>query len=225
MRSHNNAKAVTILAMARLKAFNPEQRRRVLREYMARHELTMNGWCKAAGVSEGALRNFLNGDSESLSDRTYELLAAVREEQVSVLRGEATAQADPPALVPVRSYVGAGDEIISLTDDESPIDWTEAPPGMEAAEATQVRGLSMAPLYRDGDLLFHRRLTVDPIRLRDEVAVMQTRNRKRYVKLIQPGSKKGTFRLVSINPLYPPIEDQVLTWVAPIIWVKKRQWL
>lgn len=126
--------------------------------------------------------------------------------------------------VPVRSYVGAGDEIISLDDDEPPIDYTAAPPGLDDAEATQVRGLSMLPLYRDGDLLFHHRMTIDPLQLRDEIAIMQTKNRKRFVKIIQPGTKKGTFRLVSINPLYPPIEDQVLVWVSPIVWVRKKLW-
>lgn len=125
--------------------------------------------------------------------------------------------------IPVRSYVGAGDEIISLQDDEEPLYWTPAPPGLEDAEATQVRGASMAPLYHDGDILFHRRHAVDPLTLRGEVVVLQTRNRKRMVKMILPGSKKGLFHLVSFNSLNPPIEDQQLAWVAPILWVKKRQ--
>jgi len=229
MRSHDNAAWGTLARMPpprtpKTKAFNPDQRRRVLRDYMDRNNLSVNGWCTAAGISEGALRNFLNGDSESLSDRSYELLAAARGEPVSVLRGE---KPSPPAgsQVPIRSYVGAGDEIISISDDEEPIDWIEAPPGLEDAEATQVRGLSMLPLYREGDLLFHRRMTIDPMLLRDEIAVMQTRNRKRYVKMIQPGTKKGTFRLVSFNPLFPPIDDQVLIWVSPILAMHRRRWM
>lgn len=78
---------------------------------------------------------------------------------------------------------------------------------------------------RMGDLLFHRRMAIDPIRLRDEIAVMQTKNRKRYVKQILPGSRKNHFHLVSINPLFPLIENQILVWVSPILWVRKRQWL
>lgn len=123
----------------------------------------------------------------------------------------------------VRSYVGAGDEIISLQDDEEPLYWTPSPPGLEDAEATQVRGESMAPLYHDGDLLFHRRHAIDPLMLRGEVVILQTRSRKRMVKMILPGSKKGYFHLVSFNSLNPPIEDQQIAWVAPILWVKKRQ--
>lgn len=223
MRSHQNAKPGTLLRMPKVKAFNPEQRRRVLREIMAADNLSVNGWAKAAGISEGTLRNFLNGDSESLSDRSYELLAAARGRPVSALRGEKV-ERDGPTEIPVRSYVGAGDEIVSLTDDEEPIDWTVAMPGLEDAEATQVRGLSMMPLYRDGDLLFHRRMTIDPLLLRDEICVMQTKSRKRYVKMIQPGSKRGTFRLVSFNPLFPPIEDQVLAWISPILAMRRARW-
>lgn len=190
---------------------------------MATYDLTVNGWAKEAGISEGTLRNFLNGDSQSLSDRTYELLASARGEAVSLLRGE---RIKPPSgtQVPVRSYVGGSDEILSVPDDDEPIDWAEAPPGLEDAEATLVRGLSMKPLYGDGDLLFHRRLAIDPLRLRDEVAIVQTKGRKRYIKSIQSGSKKGTVRLVSVNPLFPPIEDQILHWVSPILWVKKKPW-
>lgn len=224
MRSHNNAGTGTLLRMAKTKAFNPDLRRRALRTYMATHGLTVNGWAVEAGISEGTLRNFLNGDSESLSDRSYELLAAARGEPVSVLRGEKAIRMEG-ATIQVRSYVGAGDEIVVMTDDDPPLDWTEPPPGLEDAEATLVRGTSMLPVYRDGDLLFHRRMSIDPMLLRDEIAVMQTKNRKRYVKMIQPGSKKGTFRLVSFNPLFPPIEDQVLLWVSPILWTRRSSWM
>ncbi len=230
MRSHYNAKEGTLIRMARIKAFNPEQRRRVLREFMQQRGLNTYAWATEAGISEGTIRNFLKGGehgSDSLSDRTYELLARAADVQVSDLRGEKPAAAaadDDDEKVAIRSFVGAGDEIISLGDDEPPIGYTAAPPGLDMVEATEVRGLSMLPLYRPGDLLFHHRMAIDPLELRDEVAVMQTKGRKRYVKLIQPGTKKGTFRLVSINPLYPPIEDQVLAWVAPIVWVRKKRW-
>ncbi len=224
IRSHHNAASCTVVRMAKTRAFDPELRRRVLRDYMSRNKLTVNGWCIEAGISESTLRNFLNGDSDSLSERSYELLAAARGEQVSTLRGEKLLQ--PGGIqIPVRSYVGAGDEIVAMSDDEEPIDWIDAPRGLEDAEATQVRGLSMHPLYRDGDLLFHRRMTIDPMLLRDEIAVMQTKSRKRYVKMIQPGSKKGTFRLVSFNPLFPPIDDQVLVWVSPILAMHRARWM
>jgi phage repressor protein C with HTH and peptisase S24 domain len=128
----------------------------------------------------------------------------------------------PGPQVPIRSYVGAGEQVIPIEED-SLIDFVPAPPGMEQAEATLVRGRSMVPLYHDGDVLFHRRLELDPARLRDEVVVAQVRDGRRYVKLLRPGSRKGLFTLVSINPDHKPIRDQALAWVAPIEWVRKRK--
>jgi phage repressor protein C with HTH and peptisase S24 domain len=203
------------------KAFSPEQRRRALREYMKRRGLKVYPWTQEAGISEGTLRNFLKGDSDSMSDRSYALLARADGTTVAVLRGELP-DAPAAAEVPVRSFVGAGDEIFPITGD-APIDYVPAPPGMEEAEATEVRGRSMLPLYHDGDLLFHRRVDRDPSRFRDQVVVVQVRNGKRFVKLIQPGRQRGRFDLISFNPAFAPIENQPIEWVGPIEWVRKRR--
>jgi phage repressor protein C with HTH and peptisase S24 domain len=125
-------------------------------------------------------------------------------------------------LVPVRSFVGAGDEIFPI-DEDSPIDRVAAPPGMIDAEATEVRGRSMLPLYHHGDLLFHHRIESDPTRFRDEVVIAQVKNGKRYVKLLATGTRRGRFNLVSINPTFAPLENQILDWVGAIEWVQKRR--
>lgn len=141
-------------------------------------------------------------------------------------RGERTPRAPLPGeeqpQIAVRSYVGAGDEIFPI-DDDGPIDYTPAPPGMEDAEATLVRGRSGEPLFHDGDLLFHRRITSDFGRLRGEIVVAQVVAGPRFVKILRPGSKKNTFTLESINKAHRPLKDRPLEWVAPIVWVKKRQ--
>ena len=194
--------------MAKTKAFAPEQRRRALNQFMETHKLKTFPWCQAAGLSEGTVRNFLKGDSDSLSDRTYEKLAQAATDigfkaSAGELRGEITRDVE----IPVRSYIGAGDEIIPFGDDE-PIEWVTAPPGMQDAEATEVRGRSMIPLYHAGDRLFHRQIEADPSRFLDEVVAVQVRNGKRYVKLLQRGNRRGRFTLASINPAFPPLEDQ-----------------
>lgn len=181
-------------------------------------------WEKASKVGEGTLRRFRDGPNRSMSTETYEKLAAGatlllgRDVTAAEIRGEI----EPPALVPVRSFVGAGEEIFPIEGDE-PIDRVPAPPGMKEAEATEVRGRSMIPLYHNGDLLFHRRIESDPARYKDEVVVAQVQNGKRYVKLILPGTKKGLFHLVSVNPAFAPLEDQKLAWVGPIEWVHKKR--
>lgn len=181
-------------------------------------------WEKASGLGEGTLRKFRTGANRSMSTETYEKLAAGasklggRTFTAAEIRGEV----ELLIQVPVSSFVGAGDEIIPI-DGDGPVDWVPAPPGMGEAEATEVRGRSMIPLYHDRDLLFHRRLETDPARFRDEVVVAQVRNGKRYVKLLQIGTRRNRFRLLSINPTFAPLEDQQLDWIGPIEWVHKRR--
>jgi phage repressor protein C with HTH and peptisase S24 domain len=130
-------------------------------------------------------------------------------------------QSENDPMVPVRSFVGAGDEIFPL-DGDGPIDWVPAPPGMEAAEATEVRGNSMRPLYHDGDLLFHSRRDTQFAEYEGEPVVVQISGGKRLVKILETGSRRGRYTLASVNPAFDPIEDQQLEWIGPIEWVHKR---
>ncbi len=221
VRSENNPHSASLSAMtydkaAALKALERFQRDTGLKD---------RPWEEASGLGEGTLRKFRTGANRSMSTETYEKLAAGasrklgREFKAGMIRGEI----EMGIMVPVRSFVGAGDEVIILAPDEEPIDWVEAPPGMRDSEATLVRGRSMIPAYHDRDILFHRRLEADPLQYRDEILVTQTRGGKRYVKLILPGTAKGKYHLVSVNPSYAPIEDQRLDWIAPIEWYYRRR--
>lgn len=230
MRSHFDASSATLSAMPGRKAFSPDQRRRALRAYMrAAGHTKVLPWAKSAGVAEATIRNFLSGQSDSLSDRTYSLLAANDGVPVQRLIGTTEDPAadlqhvgDASLTVPVRSYVGAGDEVIVLQTNE-PLYWVPPPPGLEDAEATEVRGRSMEPAYHDKDVLYHRRLEVDPMRFHREVVATQVRGGKRFIKLIERSARKGYFTLVSLNPLFPPIEDQKIDWVGPIEWMWRRR--
>ncbi len=181
-------------------------------------------WEIAAGLGGGTLRKFRTGPNRSMSNETYEKLAGGAAKLLGrpVAAAEIRGEADVPILVPLRSFVGAGDEVIVLPADDAPIDWVQAPPGMRDAEATEVRGRSMNPAYHDHDILFHRRIETDPLIYRDEIVVAQVKGGKRYLKLVQPGTRKGRYDLVSINPAYERIEDQVLEWVGPIEWFYRR---
>ena len=83
---------------------------------MQRHDLNVSRWAKQAGVSEGAVRNFLAGRSASLNARTYDLLAAAADVPVHTLISEAdlgVGNTSPgPAIVqylPLISWVRAGE--------------------------------------------------------------------------------------------------------------------
>ena len=53
-------------------AFDPDQRREALRAFIASHsELNINRWEKTARLGEGTLRKFLDGETKTLTDKTY----------------------------------------------------------------------------------------------------------------------------------------------------------
>lgn len=126
------------------------------------------------------------------------------------------------ASVPIQSFVGAGEEVFTIPSD-GPIGYTQAPPGMEDCEATEVRGQSMIPLYHNGDLLFHRRIETNIGRYRNQVVVVQIKGDRRLVKQLVTGSKPGRFHLASFNQAFPLLEDQPVEWVGPIEWVRKMR--
>lgn len=56
-------------------AFNAEQRRSALQAFMTREKINIGRWEDAAELGEGTLRKFINEDTESMTDRSYEKLA------------------------------------------------------------------------------------------------------------------------------------------------------
>ncbi len=43
-----------------------------------------------------------------------------------------------------------------------------------------------------------------------------------YVKKMIPGTRKGRFHLISVNPVTPILQDQVVESIAQIEWVKPK---
>ncbi|MEI6861605.1 MAG: S24 family peptidase [Verrucomicrobiota bacterium] len=159
-----------------------------------------------------------------MSDETYEKLAAGaskllnRNISPSRLRPGAAADID----LPIRSYVGAGDEVVEPVEGDGPIDYVAAPPELAEGEVLEVRGRSMLPAYEHGDLLFHRFMDPDPRNLLGKLVIIKLKDGRRFVKVLQAGSKRGRFTLASLNPSYAPMEDQAVAAVARIVWVKKK---
>ncbi|WP_020697441.1 S24 family peptidase [Reyranella massiliensis] len=127
---------------------------------------------------------------------------------------------------PIRHYVGAGDEIHIINED-GPIDETDAPPGYgwETGGAAVVRGDSMRPYFDPGDILFFRHRRSPPASAKAlpvRPVIVYTSSGALYVKKLLPGTKKGRFHLLSLNPLTPALQDQPVESFAYIEWVKPR---
>lgn len=59
-----------------------------IKHFMDRHGVTVFSWTKKAGLRESTLRNFLNGDAESLTTRTLSRLARAANTSISEILGD-----------------------------------------------------------------------------------------------------------------------------------------
>lgn len=126
---------------------------------------------------------------------------------------------DVPRMIAVAGYVGAGAEVHAIDDHVrgAGIDEAPPPPGFEGScVAVKVRGDSMYPLLDDGWVLYyaneHAGVSDDAV---GRLCVAKTVDGTVFVKRLRRGSRKGLWRLESLNA--PPIEDVKLEWAAPII--------
>lgn len=127
--------------------------------------------------------------------------------------------------VPIMGYIGAGSEILPEFEQVPPegLDTVDLPFAVpEDIIAFRVRGISMLPVYRDGDAVLvwkHQRLSTEQY-VGEDVAC-RTSDGRRFLKEMQYGRRKGLFNLYSHNA--PLIEDQQIAWVGEIYLIVKAQ--
>lgn len=119
--------------------------------------------------------------------------------------------------VPIAGYIGAGGVIIfeEFGTDETVI----RPPGVSGPlTALMVRGDSMLPKYKDGDIIYisrqHDGILADYIG--DDCAVRLATG-ETFIKQIIRGSDDGRFTLLSLNA--PPMENVEIEWATPVMFV------
>ncbi len=126
--------------------------------------------------------------------------------------------------VPLVGYLEKGERLSRVatgTGDDGMIAPTMAF-DLEAADpiAVEVRGMSMMPAYRPGDILICTRLAPARASLfENRDCVVQLTTGDRYAKHVAAGSAAGLYTLLSYKG--PPLADVRLDWAAPIVWIKR----
>ena len=127
-------------------------------------------------------------------------------------------------LVPVVGYAAGGDEWIPVDDfaQGDGLQPVELSLGDADPIAIMVRGESMAPVYRDGDILIcSRQRGSDVVSALNRDCVVKTADGRCYIKFLLKSENYGRFRLRSYNVSYPDMEDEELQWAAPVMWVRR----
>lgn len=119
--------------------------------------------------------------------------------------------------VVIAGYIGAGGEVIfeEINSGETVI----RPPGITGTlNALVVRGDSMLPKYRDGDIIYIQRQCdgLLPSYIGEDCAV-RLASGETYIKQLMRGSDETCFTLVSLNAA--PMEDVEVEWATPILFI------
>ncbi|MFZ4807512.1 MAG: XRE family transcriptional regulator [Hyphomicrobiaceae bacterium] len=149
--------------------------------------------------------------------------------QLAELAGLSVAEffhsAEQPRVIPVVGYVAGGERFIPVVQGEAGNGFDHVTLSIDPDDniAVRVRGDSMSPVYRDGEVIVGRRLEgSDVSRAVGLDCIAMTTGGEGYVKRILKGAAPGSYRLRSYNPSYEDIEDVALAWAAPI-WMIMRQ--
>lgn len=152
------------------------------------------------------------------------------EQPIADLAGMTVAEffhsADAARSIPVVGYVSGGEAFVPIDDHEpgAGLDFVTPRLGDDSYIAVKVRGDSMSPVYRDGDLIIAARAgRRDMSKMIGRDCIVKTAAGEGYVKRVLAGTKKGTVRLRSYNPAYDDIEDVQIEWAAAIVWIGRGQ--
>jgi phage repressor protein C with HTH and peptisase S24 domain len=187
---------------------------------------TQRGLAKHMGLDPSRITEILNQSRSIKVEEAVEMaeyLETSLEDVVSKLGAFVNRDAKASSLVV--GYVGAGETVFSVDDHEkgSGLYKIDAPQGEGGGVCVVVRGNSMSPRFRDGEHLgYSREDGLDLAKCFGRECVVQTKDGRQLVKIVEPGNTVGEVTLVSVNSATPIEQNVPVEWVAPVTWVKLR---
>ncbi len=168
-----------------------------------------------AGLNETFLRDTLKRGTMPGIEKFLAICRAAHVDPFFILYGDNA----PKFTIPVLGIVSAGEGWSN--QDGATFEPIEFEIEKDDIVSIEVRGDSMAPVYRSGDHLIcqrHQRGFDNLIGL--DCAVL-TADGQGYVKILKRGTRPNRFNLKSYNVANEDIENVQLAWAAPVIWIKR----
>lgn len=200
-----------------------ELRREALRQAVERQKdrgFTLDEWSNKAGLSRSTVRQYLAGQSKSMSCETYDRLALAAGCTILELL---EVERSSPLTVPVSGYLGVGSEVagfseIISTEKDQHVD---ALPRLDFPQCAIVTaGEYCSPRFNHGDVVYYRNVASPPSELFGQECVAQLDDGRIFIRTLLQGRGKDRFSLVSSK--LPVITDVGLQWVKPITWVARK---
>jgi phage repressor protein C with HTH and peptisase S24 domain len=190
-----------------------------LKFLIAERGLNKKSLSKAAGLGETAVRDIFDLKKSPRIDTVMRLA-----DQFGMSVGELLEGDRPPERrIPIIGCASAG-EGWSYFENDDAIDEVLLAVGAGDAVGIEVRGNSMEPVYRNGDIIIGaKRAGQDARQLVGSDCIIETTLGKRFIKFIAKGSMRGRFNLKSYNPAHEDIRDVEINWAAPISLVIRQR--
>lgn len=183
----------------------------------------------AAGLSQAALARRIGaaqqliGQLERGEVRSTKLIfkiAEVLNVPASHLDKEIPSRISSKRTIPIVGYVGAGAEVRSIDDHEKGGGIDEIDPPFEGLSsstvAVRVRGNSMAPTFKEGEILLYDRLENGDIsHLIGKDCVVSLTDGRKFVKQLKR-TPSGEWYLFSVNSDSEPIFNVEIEWAAKV---------
>ena len=187
---------------------------------------TQRGLAKHMGLDPSRITEIFNQSRSTKIEEAVEMAEYLETSLEDVVAKLGTfLNRDAKASSLVVGYVGAGESVYSIDDHEkgSGLYKIEAPQGEGGGVCVVVRGNSMSPRFRDGEHLgYSREEGLDLTKCYGRECVVQTKDGRQLVKIVEPGIADGQVTLVSVNAATPIEQNVPIEWVAPVTWVKLR---
>jgi transcriptional regulator with XRE-family HTH domain len=180
---------------------------------MFERDLDMKELSLLAGLGETAVRDALKRTGDVKASTLQAIADALGMSLAELYEGDETLF----QRIPVVGYLTAHEEW-KEREAREPIDLH-----IEGeALAIEVRDNSLAPVYRNGDMLigvirkggrYDNYVGLD--------CIVKTAEGERYIKYLARGTMRGRFNLRSYDASQKDVENAHLEWVAPIAWIRR----
>lgn len=183
-------------------------------------KIGMKGMSIALGMGETGVRDVLERNQEPSIRKFVKMASYLGLTPSTILEdGEG-----PTISIPIVGESGAGEEWIPIDDHAqgASVDTVEFSLGGVDPIGIRIRGESMLPVYRPGDIIVASRMqgaNIENALNRD--CVVRTLGGESYLKVLRRGARRGLFTLRSYNPSHQDLEDVALDWAAPVRWVRR----
>ena len=188
---------------------------------MDERRLNMKELSLSAGLGETAVRDILERRTNPRLDTLLAVCGVLGLTIAELVEGDVSVY----QKVPLIGCISAGEGWLPFDDERDTVsDTIELRVDGGEPVGLEVRGDSMSPVYRNGDLLIGSKQSgprADNLVGLD--CIVLTDRNERYVKFLAKGDAPGKFHLRSYNPAHKDIPNVRLQWAAPIVWVKRSQ--